>query len=54
MKQQNYNIEIIHETMLINNIVVPYGKQVMSNTKSMFITDLGIQIEVNSQLKEYD
>jgi hypothetical protein len=51
---QTFSIQIDDGILIINDTVVPYSEQIMRTKDVLFVTDLGIEVPIDAQLRAYD
>lgn len=47
-------VRIENNTLIINNIIIPYSKQIIRSSSTLFITDLGMEVPIKEELRAYD
>ena len=53
-QRQTSSVQIIEDVLVVNNCIVPYKEQILRNKNTLFIADLGIEVPIDDQLREYD
>ena len=53
-QRQTSSVQIIEDVLVVNNCIVPYKEQILRNKTTLFIADLGIEVPIDDQLREYD
>lgn len=51
---QTSSVRVIEDVLVVNNCIVPYKEQILRNKNTLFVTDLGIEVPVDDQLRQYD